>query len=101
MVGPKRSLSDMFSDVMELAEEDTVCKSTEELLCAFENYNNTIHSGNSNTTKTTKIIGSMDAISLFPNIEVERAVEIVVSEVMENKVKFQDLDKKEITRYIF
>ena len=43
MVGPKKSLSERFSEVMEnvlsTVEEDIICTSTEELLHYFENHN--------------------------------------------------------------
>ena len=46
MNGPKCALSDMLSEVLEgvltVIDSDTVCKSTEELLCMFEEYNKKI-----------------------------------------------------------
>ena len=44
MVGAKKTLSEMFSEVLEnvleVEEDDTICRSTEELICTFEKYNN-------------------------------------------------------------
>ena len=36
-----------------------------------------------------KIIGSMDAKSLYPSIETDRAVEIVVELVLSSNIKFE------------
>ena len=63
------------------------------MLAAFEEYNENIESKSNDETNTDDtVVGSMDAVSLFPNIEATKAAKIVVSEVMKSKAKFEGLD---------
>ena len=78
MAGPKRALSDMFSDVLEqvldVNNDEIWCKSTEELLHSIESYNDIAKANENNDgKKKKKIVGSMDAISLYPSIKADRA----------------------------
>ena len=105
MAGPKRPLSDMFSDVVEkvldISNDENWCRSTEELLSSIEILNSKIKAVyETKTDVNTKIIGSMDAISLFPSIKANRAAEIVVSEVIASDVNFDGLNIKELSRYL-
>ena len=105
MSGPKRALSDMFSDVLEqvldINNDETWCKSTEELLHAIESYNNETKTETlTNVEQKRKIVGSMDVIALYPSIEAKRAAEIVVAEVTDSEAKFVGLNTRELAKFI-
>ena len=42
----------------------------------------------------------MDAVSLYPNIEVEKASNIIREEVIKSNVKFAGIDMKEVGKYL-
>ena len=105
MSGPKRALSDMFSDVLEqvldINNDEIWCKSTKELLHAIESYNKETKSKTlTNNEKEKKIVGSMDVITLYPSIEAERAAEIVVAEVTDSEANFVGLNTQELSKFI-
>ena len=107
MMGPKKALSEIYSKVInyvvECEETETVCKNTEELLGAFEEFNkNNENTRNTNDGKEKEklIIGSMDAISLYPSIKVDRAEEIVKQKIIESDIKLEGLDVMEIGKYL-
>ena len=43
-----------------------------------------------------KVIGSMDAVSLFTRLEAEKSSEILKEEVMRSEVEFEDIDEEEL-----
>ena len=101
MVGPKKALSEMVSESLEAILEvngNRICKSTEEILYMFEQYNKQIMDINESTKE--KIIGSMDVKSLYPSIEAESAAEIVKNEIIASNVTFEGLDMDELGRYL-
>ena len=92
MVGPKKPLSEMVSETLETileVNENEICKSTEEMIYAFEMYNK-------HKTDEPKIIGSMDVKSLYPSIKAEEAAAIVREEIIMSKVSFTGLDVDEL-----
>ena len=100
MDGPKKTVSDIYSDVLsavvEARNDGTLCSSTEELLEAFESFNS-----NTLTDKGTRIIGSMDAVSLYPNLEVEKSAEIIKEETIKSNVNFENVDIHELGIYLW
>ena len=95
MDGPKKTISDLYSDILEAVVESN---STEELLEAFETFNKT--KNNSSDDNSEYIIGSMDAVSLYPSLELERSLEIVKEEVIKSYVTFENVDTHELGIYL-
>ena len=89
MEGAKKTVCDIYSDVLygviEAIDNDVICKSTEELIAAFENYNSSIENYGSNENPK-RIIGSMDAKSLFTSLKAGRSSEIIKEEVLNSNV---------------
>ena len=106
MNGPKCAPSGMVSDILEGVIENigstSVCKSTEELLYTFEEYNNTIDKdvAEKNFNRKRKVIGSIDAKALYPSIEEDRAADIVAEIILDTDVKFEGLDNNELGKYL-
>ena len=102
MDGPKKTISEIFSDalmaVVEARNDGTLCSSTEELLEAFEGFNKTINDNYSNHIR--RIVGSMDAVSLYPNLEANRCAEIILEEVIKSDVTFENIDMHEVGMYL-
>ena len=103
MDGPKKNISDLFSDivtpVIASKKNDIICYSTEELLESFENYNNRRVDSNDESS-SEYIIGSMDATSLYPSLEADKSAAIVIEEVMNSNVVFENIDIKELGMYL-
>ena len=103
MDGPKRNLSDIFSDignaVIESSKSDVVCYSTEELLESFEAFNTELDDKNKKHDMDY-IVGSMDAVSLYPSLEAERSAEIIREVVMNSNITFDDIDIEELGIYL-
>ena len=82
MDGPKKNISDTYSDIIDAIvksnDEGYLCSSTEELLATFEEYNKSIQ-GKGEEGKE-RIIGSMDAVSLYTKLEAEMSLEIIREE---------------------
>ena len=66
------------------------------MLAAFEKYNNAKVTNVTTQTTEPVIIGSMDAVSLYPSIQVDRAEEIVRQSIIESKVNIEGLNVKEM-----
>ena len=101
MTGPKKALSETYSKlincVVESDKTDTVCKNTEELLEAFEKFN---EDKNNKDDTETFIIGSMDAVSLYPSLEVNRVEEIVRQQIIGSKINIEGIDVMEMGKYL-
>ena len=104
MVGPKKALSESYSKVLNYISEseksNTVCKNTEELLEAFEQFNKDNTENKNNGEKEVMIIGSMDAVSLYPSLKVDRAEEIIRQSIIESRINIEGLDVTEIGIYL-
>ena len=104
MVGPKKALSESYSKVLNYISEseksNTVCKNTEELLEAFEQFNKDNIENKNNGEKEVMIIGSMDAVSLYPSLKVDRAEEIIRQSIIESRINIEGLDVTEIGIYL-
>ena len=103
MDGPKKTVSDIFSDVatpvIESMKNDVLCYSTEELLESFERFNKSIQSYEENDS-SKYIVGSMDATALYPSLEAEKSAEIVKNAVKRSKVVFENIDMNELGIYL-
>ena len=101
MDGPKKTASDIYSDVLSAVVDSrnygTLCSSTEELLEAFESYNK---SNNLSKNKEERVVGSMDAVSLYPSLEANRSAEIIIEEVIRSEVNFENIDSHELGIYL-
>ena len=99
MDGPKKNISDIFSDIgaaiVESNNDGVLCFSTEELLESFESFNRTIKEKD-----TKRVVGSMDATSLYPSVEVEQSADIIKHEVMRSSVTFDNIDTHELGIYL-
>ena len=104
MDGPKKTLSDIFSDLMngivEASNDNTLCSSTEELLEAFETYNKEVEHNVANVADGKRIVGSMDAVSLYPSLKANRSAEIVKEVIMNCNVKFNNINFEELGIYL-
>ena len=102
MDGPKKNVSDTFSDllsaVIEANNDEVLCYSTEELLEAFESYNEEIEKEDKDENRY--IIGSMDAVALYPSLRADKYAEIIREEVIKSKVRFENVDTFELGMYI-
>ena len=78
-------------------EYDTICKSTAEMLSSFEAYNETVTDDN---IKIKKIVGSMDAVALYPSIKADESAEIIRNEVIQTNVTFEGLDMDEVGKFL-
>ena len=100
MVGAKKSLSSMSSEVLvNILEIDSrkICKSTEEMIYSMEKCNK--EKENENDDKKI-IIGSMDVVSLYPRIKAERAAEIVKDAIKKSRVVFEGIDIDALGKYL-
>ena len=98
MMGPKKPLSEMVSDVLEnMLDIDTpdICESTEGMIFSIEAYNN---SKKINKKDGTKVLGSMDVKSLYSNIRTDEAAKIVKEEFIRSKVEFDGVDVDELAK---
>ena len=100
MDGPKKTISDIFSDVITAVAESNsdgiLCSSTEELLEAFEAYNNTVNNNAEDGEK--RIIGSMDAVALCSSLDAKKSAEII-KEVIRSEIIFENVDLHELGIY--
>ena len=95
-------IRNVLEGVIENIGSTSVCKSTEELLYTFEEYNNTIDKdvAEKNFNRKRKVIGSIDAKALYPSIEEDRAADIVAEIILDTDVKFEGLDNNELGKYL-
>ena len=70
-------------------------KSTEEFLYLVEKYNKE----NKNRNKSV-IIGSMDAVNLYPSIKPDMAADIIKKLIVDTDVDFKGIDRDELGRYL-
>merc|ERR1711954_249438 len=103
MDGPKKNTSDIYSDVLmgvvKARDNGILCTSTEELIEAFV-ANNKTDKKHEVKNKGKRIISSMDAVSLFTNLEAERSSDIVREKTVKSKVKFNNIDIQELGIYL-
>ena len=100
---PRKNLSDNYSDVLlgivEVRNNGILCSNTEELLESFED-NNRKTKDIPKEKQEKRIVGSMDAVSLFTRLEANKLAEIVREEVIKSKEKFNNVDHLELGIYI-
>lgn len=94
-------LIEVLENFLDIINEDTICGNTEEIINTFEKYNSKVENETRKNTKlVSKIVGFMDAMSLYPSIVAERAATIVKNEIIGSYVKFEGLDIDEIGKYL-
>ena len=102
MDGPKKNISDNYSDILvgivKARDKGVLCSSTEELLESFEENNSKREKASKSAGE--RVIGSMDAVSLFTKLEANRSADIVREETLKSKIKFQNVDTHEIGIYL-
>ena len=93
----QKKISDTFFDIVapivEANDDGILYSNTEELLEAFEDLNK-------NAVNRDRVVGSMDAISLYTSLEAERSADILKEEVLRSKVKFDNIDTHKLGIYI-
>ena len=91
MKGPKRSSSELISaalgKIRDIMKPKSVIKSTEEFLYWVEKYNKE----NKNRDKSV-IIGSMDAVNLYPSIKPDKAADIIKKLIVDTEVDFKGIE---------
>ena len=96
------NLADRFSDA---AEAETECDSTEEMCRGIEIANRKVHDmfGDNtiqNTTNNTVVLGSMDAIALYPSLRLDQALAICLEMALETDLTVKGADWREMMKYI-
>ena len=90
------ALSELLTEILtkvgdESDKESFNCLSNEELMAALSEVNK--------KDMKEPIIFSMDVVSMFPNLNVERVAEIAASEFLESNLKIE-VDEKELSLYL-
>ena len=101
-VGPMTNLSNITSDLLEpfleelreKVEKNNTCKSTEELLHKFTEYNKSVETKNEVTDK--KFIASMDVKALFPSLRSDQCIEAVKRMILSSELKIEGIEYKEL-----
>ena len=92
------NLADRFSDA---AEAETECDSTEEMCRGIEIANRKVHDNTiQNTTNNTVVLGSMDAIALYPSLRLDQALAICLEMALETDLTVEGADWREMMKYI-
>ena len=91
-----------FYAVNETESNEVLCQSTQELLKAFEKYNVDIdkEEKGTETTQDNYIIGSMEAVALYPSLRADKFAEIIREEAINSKVIFENVEVFELDRYL-
>ena len=99
MEGPKKVICDIYSDVLaaviESKDSDVMCSSTEELIEAIEENNKYLERKYPEGIPK-RVVGSMDAKSLYTSLTADITAQIIKEEVINSKIKFQNVDIKEL-----
>ena len=103
VVGPNVALSDFIGReivrrVIDSANSDTICKSTEELLSRFEAYNK--GRMENKMDKANLILASMDIKKWYPNTLTRPSAKIIKKMLLESGLKFIGIDYDAVARYI-
>ena len=95
MVGPKKTISDTFSDVAEgvvdANNDGILCFSTEELLGTFERYNKQKKDKSTRNDNET-IVASMDAVALFTSLDADMSAWILKEKTVRSTVDLDNID---------
>ena len=100
-IGPADGLNNIASDILEPFVEElrikhegkNTCKSTEEAISIFENYNKRIDKGD---IVGKKFIASMDVKSLFPSLKTVQCVNAVKKTIISSKIMLKGFNHKEL-----
>ena len=100
-VGPASSLSNILSDVgeyfvdelRETMEQSSSCKSTEELISQFLEFNN---NHDNQVESDRKFVASLDVKSLFPSLRTEQCVSAFRQVISNSKIRLEGLNHKEM-----
>ena len=97
-----RHLSEILSEIVEalatLIDDSSEVISTEDMIAHIEEYNKMILSGDVNT-EDLMLLGA-DVVALFPFLEVEESAEEVMREFIDSKLEKDNVDWKEISKYL-
>ena len=75
-------------------DEPTVCDSTEDMLAAVKNANDSGRIG------PNTVVGSLDVKALYPSLDLEFTIEKVTEEFYSSKVKIEGVDYEELGLYL-
>ena len=91
-----------FYAVNETESNEVLCQSTQELIKAFEKYNVDIdkEEKGTETTQYNYIIGSMEAVALYPSLRADKFAEIIREEAINSKVIFENVEVFKLDRYL-
>ena len=78
-------------------DHKTSCLSTEEMLHLIETFNSKI---NQPEHQKDLVIGSMDVEKLYPSLEANKAGEIIQELISKSEWTFNDINKRELVKYI-
>ena len=103
VVGPNVGLSNFLGKevvrrVAEDAGNETVCKSTEELLSVFESYNkNRIEKG---VDKKKVVLGSMDIKKWYPSTLIRPSAKVIKQMIVDSNIEFVEIEYDSIEKYL-
>ena len=103
MVGPNVGISnfvgrEVIRNIAEEAEVGNVCKSTEEVLNTFEEYNRSrIENG---FDMENIIIGSMDIEKWYPSMIAEPSAKGIKEMILKSEVEFEGINYEEVCKYL-
>ena len=90
-------ISDIAEKISDSFEANSECQNLEQMMRGIREANSEIK----NLDKDAKItIGSMDAVSLYPNLKLEEVLQICLEMVIKSKIKFASVNWKEISKYL-
>ena len=101
-VGPVANSSNITSDVLEVflvelrekVEKDNTCKSSEELICKFIEYNKKVV--NKELENKERFVASLDVKALYPSLKTEQCVLEVKEAIKTSEIKLDGINKKEL-----
>jgi hypothetical protein len=102
-VGPNVAISNFIAKdiIRRVADEASVghdCKSTEELLCKFEEYNEMRIQKNYNSKNI--IVASMDIDKWFPSIKTRQVAKEIKQMVIDSGIEFKDINYDKVSEYL-
>ena len=89
-------LSYFISNILKEVSDDepTMCDSTEDMLAAIRQANNT------NEVKSNSVVGSLDVKALYPSLELDFAIDVVCDEFYKSGITIQGVEYQELGLYL-
>ena len=97
-VGASNFVSQIIRKIADLEDEGFVCKSTEEMLHTFDNFNKSRNLGNSG--KRNLIIGSMDIEKWYPNTIPRPTAKRINEMYIKSKLEIKGVDYEKVAKYL-